>query len=619
MKKLSDDDGDDRGKGVEYVMQRWARLWPHLFISCCFIHMLGWHVYPSTSPALFQLERGIIASLTGMANVFLTFGVDHGYFAGDAQLNPITHLWTLGVEFQFAPLIVVMMMLIRTLRVGTFKFLLFVCLVSFLGGQMLLDPYPAHAYYLLFPRCAELFAGCLAFVAPAFTLSRFAAPAALLLLLLCSYVYSASTPYPGLFSLVPALCSMVLLRSSLALLDNWLLRQVGALSYGILVVVVVVVCSFLLIWPTQALYLVHWPILAYSRLLQVPVGILAILLTWNSAWLLHSCASAIVDSKVRVFRSPWTVFVLLALLVGGFGARALVSNPPPARVGGEAGAAPADRDEEVLRSLAALGSPLPRERDCFFRRSVAEMPAKLAPCYFPPVHSPSPLPAPAHRVVFLGDSICASNFGVVETFARALNATFWALSYANQPVFRVHSGGDNARFAAWVKETALQYDAVILASRWQGYTEDALSVRQDSIRLLVAELVEAGKPVLLLGDTPQFMALHSKMDSICPTMLPVDPSSPLLAPCFAPIPSVPPPGTYWLNPFLQHLAFEFPRVVYWDASSYLCNRGQCLPYLRGYRVYFDGWHYTYSGARILGCVIVQETGVPQPFKSIFSG
>lgn len=164
-----------------------------------------------------------------MSNVYLTFAEDHGYFAGDAQLNPLTHLWTLGVEMQFSFLLVAVLALLRALRANPLKPLAALCAFSFAGAEILRARYPIHAYYLLFPRCAELLAGCVTFLVP-FTPLPFMAPLALLILLSTSFFYSASTPYPGLSSLLPTIATAMLLRAPLSVLDNRVLRYVGWLS-----------------------------------------------------------------------------------------------------------------------------------------------------------------------------------------------------------------------------------------------------------------------------------------------------------------------------------------------------------------------------------------------------
>lgn len=96
----------------EFYRRRALRILPVLFfvlLTCLFVgHAL---MVPSD---LEKLGWSSLASVFAAANIYFTYFQDVSYFADDSSLQPLLHLWSLGVEEQFYfvwPLLVVFLLM----------------------------------------------------------------------------------------------------------------------------------------------------------------------------------------------------------------------------------------------------------------------------------------------------------------------------------------------------------------------------------------------------------------------------------------------------------------------------------------------------------------------------
>lgn len=230
-----------------------------------------------------QLARHTAASAGFVQNLVLYR--ESGYFDNASELKPLMHLWSLAVEEQFY--LVFPVLVWAAWRRGW-------NLAAVVGGLALLsfglnvagvDADPARTFFLPQTRLWELLAGALlahvqgrAAAAPAPQSAALAAnlgaAGGLLLLLGAAVGLSKAQAYPGWWALLPVLGGVLLIMAGpQALINRHLLgsrplRWIGKISYP--------------------LYLWHWPLLAFSRILdELPIGErnAAVLLSFVLAWL----------------------------------------------------------------------------------------------------------------------------------------------------------------------------------------------------------------------------------------------------------------------------------------------------------------------------------------------
>ncbi len=202
--------------------------------------------------------QSIIAALGSVSNVL--FWMESGYFESRAELKPLLHTWSIGVEGQFY--LVFPLVLLGLVRLGmrwTGYGLAALCVASLALSVWLTSAAPQAAFYLAPSRGWELFAGALGALARPSRMVLHArgwlcdvASAAGLALVIASIVmFDKQTPFPGIYALLPVAGALSIVvfadRGTCVgrlLANTWLVR-VGLISYSV--------------------YLWHQPLFAFAR------------------------------------------------------------------------------------------------------------------------------------------------------------------------------------------------------------------------------------------------------------------------------------------------------------------------------------------------------------------
>lgn len=255
---------------VEFLWKRCRRIVPALFAVLVTTLLAGACIL--TGPELVSLARHVaVASLSG-SNLLLWSEV--GYFDTSAALKPLLHLWSLGVEEQFYllwPLLLTALPLRRRTR------WLAVCSIvalSLLISENLAYSDPAQAFYLLPSRAWELgVGGLLALGLPMLPatavlpthIDRIARSSVSAigvgLVLMSAVTIDSSAAWPGLSALWPVLgTAMIIAAGPAAVLNRTVLSSQPAQWLGI---------------RSYALYLWHWPPLAFLHILAAERGMAA--------------------------------------------------------------------------------------------------------------------------------------------------------------------------------------------------------------------------------------------------------------------------------------------------------------------------------------------------------
>lgn len=206
-----------------------------------------------------SLAESAIAQQLMAANVY--FWRKMGYFDGPAELKPLLHTWSLGVEEQFYLLYPLLLWLLRTKgTVARAALLGSAACGSFILNQLTLPMSPSSAFYLLPMRAWELLLGGLCVLIPRPTKSdprvwNAASWLGMLTLVICALSYTNRTPFPGFFALIPCVAACCLLYAHSVhpsglcrLLSTRPAVAIGAISYS--------------------LYLWHWPLVVYARYIE---------------------------------------------------------------------------------------------------------------------------------------------------------------------------------------------------------------------------------------------------------------------------------------------------------------------------------------------------------------
>jgi len=235
-----------------FFARRIRRLLPALTTVVLATLALAWFVMLGSD--YMRLGRHAAAAEAFAAN--LAFWREAGYFDVSADLKPLLHLWSLGVEEQFYltwPLVIVVAARRRLLAPA----LGLMIIGSFLLNVMTVRTDSASAFYLPHTRGWELLTG--AALAYAAGRTRELPPRArnltgvmgLTLILLAFAIVRADLAFPGWWALLPVGGTFLLLLAGpgtwiTTLLSRRMLVGIGLISYP--------------------LYLWHWPLLSLARL-----------------------------------------------------------------------------------------------------------------------------------------------------------------------------------------------------------------------------------------------------------------------------------------------------------------------------------------------------------------
>jgi peptidoglycan/LPS O-acetylase OafA/YrhL len=203
-----------------------------------------------------SLAESATAQQAMMSNVY--FWRNTGYFAGDAELKPLLHTWSLSVEEQFYlfyPFLVVL--LYRFARRFMPAAMIVLLLVSFGVSEWQCHANPSAAFYLLPMRAWELLLGGVLCFAP--TLPRNAGWFANVLgvlgvagILLAAWRFDATTTFPGVSALLPCVGTALVVYAN---------AQGSTLVGRVLAAKPVVYVGLI----SYSLYLWHWPLLCFLR------------------------------------------------------------------------------------------------------------------------------------------------------------------------------------------------------------------------------------------------------------------------------------------------------------------------------------------------------------------
>jgi len=261
---------------ADFYARRIKRIFPALAAVGAATLFAGWYIL---LPDEFQALGKHVAGGAGFISNLILWN-ESGYFDAAAELKPLLHLWSLGIEEQFYLAWPLALGLIWRRKRGFLLVTLLVGAVSFGINVATVYGSPVAAFYSPLSRFWELMiGGVLAYIAMhRGELTRYSqtrSVAGLLLIAFAAVELNTESLFPGYWALLPT-CGAFLMISAGP--DAWLNKHVLA--------------NRLMVWVgliSYPLYLWHWPLLvlyriASGRLLtpadRIGVVILAVVLSF---------------------------------------------------------------------------------------------------------------------------------------------------------------------------------------------------------------------------------------------------------------------------------------------------------------------------------------------------
>ena len=237
----------------EFYLKRFLRLIPVTLTVILFSALVG--IFVLFPEELKELSANIFYFLVLQGNIWSSESIT--YFGIDINSKPLFHLWSLAIELQFY--IVIPFILFYIPKKILFLVVLFLLSVSFLYTTLNIINDSNYAYFSSFTRGWEFLLGVLIRVTNIRekgvklnqSLRNYLNLLGVIFILSSISIFDSNSYFPGTRALVPCIGASIIIVFGLAskdiVLSSFFLRKIGLISFS--------------------LYLIHVPVLAYSRIL----------------------------------------------------------------------------------------------------------------------------------------------------------------------------------------------------------------------------------------------------------------------------------------------------------------------------------------------------------------
>lgn len=455
---------------ADFYRCRVRRLFPALYVMLAVTFLLGLAIMPPK--LLSELVFSQFFTTLFLSN--FAFARLAGYFDSAANLKPLLHTWSLGVEEQFYLLFPLLLLVFRRFLKPWLGWVLIVLsMASVLARLALSQAHADAAFYLPWTRAFELLIGALcAHWQPRLPLSstarRWPSLAGLGLTLTSLVFVNAAMPFPAPWALWPCLGTACLLLTGNGwgskLLSAPPLTRVGDMSYS--------------------LYLWHWPLLVFAHLVFGEawwVTTTAVIVAFATAW-----------ASWRWIERPFLKAQKRVLLLGA-AAMALSLLASLAIYG--ANGLPARFNAQQRTAFAASDDSNPDRRRCHLE--VNSRTTYAATCVFGPGPATVAVWGDSHGAE-LAAAVAEHQIGVREITASACPPSV-GYEIAYNRACRAH----NADMLLHLKnDPAIR--TVVLGANFQRYIHDNPAGMLSGMELSALDLRSAGKQVVIVEPIPVY-------------------------------------------------------------------------------------------------------------------
>ncbi|QNK69102.1 acyltransferase family protein [Variovorax sp. PAMC26660] len=547
----------------DFYARRIRRIFPALMLVLAATLAFGWYVLLSREFA--ELGKQVVGGASFVAN-FVFWG-EAGYFDTASEAKPLLHLWSLGIEEQFYIFWPLLLGIAWRRRWPIVRVLWALAAVSFLVNVLTIHPFRTAAFYSPVSRFWELMAGAILAgmrLAPATTASKpwrshVQSVLGVGLIALGLVAIRSDKAFPGWWALLPVFGAASCIAAGPAgVLNKYILSNRAMVWLGLI---------------SYPLYLWHWPLLAFARIVEgaePPLGVRAAMVVASVAlaWLTYRYVERFVRERsgagtLRVLWQSGVVVIMAGLVV--------------------LAGAPARNNSELLQKVVDAES----DRGYYDGLRLGDLDG------FPVRRFGDG----ARKVLLIGDSHVMQYAPRAAELARSspdrMATADFATFFACPPIPGVFAQGipDCGEGREKVLQLALdpKFDAVVIGGCWNCYFTGNLPVTYefradgaayplnnggpgisrslDSLETVLKGLAGSGKKVYLLLDNPtgpQFapksLIEGSRLGK--PTVTDVRTGKM-------------PPDQASLDAQLRRIAAS-SGVEIIDASSHLCQNGQCL-------------------------------------------
>jgi peptidoglycan/LPS O-acetylase OafA/YrhL len=295
----------------DFYSRRIKRIFPALglvFVACL---SMGWF-------ALFADEYKMLGKHVASGSVFIsnfTLLKESGYFDPAAELKPLLHLWSLGIEEQFYIVWPLLIYAAAKLRINLLVTTIFLAVLSFGLNIGRIDAHVVQTFYSPITRIWELMLGALLAYVTLYSSEQYRlitkkfanciAIMGLVLIVMALFLLNDTKLFPGWWAALPTIGGVLLIAAGPS---AWVNRKVLA-SHPLVFIGLI----------SYPLYLWHWPLLSFLRIIESSdpspfLVVIAVLVSVLLAWLTYF----LVEKRIRHHSSSWIVIgLVIAVAISG--------------------------------------------------------------------------------------------------------------------------------------------------------------------------------------------------------------------------------------------------------------------------------------------------------------
>lgn len=272
---------------IQFYERRIRRLLPPLVPVLLFTW--GGAVLLLTDSQFQSFTYSLYSAVGFVSNWFFLSTV--GYFDGPGELTPLLHIWSLSIEEQFYFIFPVILLMIAKLpnfvRVLVVVAILTISLVY--ANILLFADQMDMAFFNSFARFWELLIGCLlamvAFKRPKTVVaSNILEISGILMILIPVFFYESTMIFPGYAALPPVLGTALIISAGGGWLSSHVLKSKPFTAIGLI---------------SYALYLWHWPLLVFLRIINPSPSWIEISTALAIAALLAIVSYFVIEQPIR--------------------------------------------------------------------------------------------------------------------------------------------------------------------------------------------------------------------------------------------------------------------------------------------------------------------------------
>ncbi len=237
---------------LSFYEGRFRRILPALLVMLIVTLGLGWFILTPGDYA--SAGKSSAYAALGTGNLFFYWNTD--YFDQVAELQPLLHTWSLGVEEQFYlawPIGLVVLFNLAKRRISPALVIAGITAIGFAFAIWLTSVSAKAAFYLPFPRAWELSLGALTVFLPPIgsrLASNFASAVGIALVGWSMCCITSSDPFPGLNALYACAGTALILCKKKQSVASMVLSFRPIVGVGLI---------------SYSLYLWHWPVIVLYR------------------------------------------------------------------------------------------------------------------------------------------------------------------------------------------------------------------------------------------------------------------------------------------------------------------------------------------------------------------